>query len=125
MSTRLHERRRGSDTQSTGSEGRSRSACPECSGRIVDDAEHGEAVCDECGLVLSGDALDRGPEWRNFDDEETADRSRVEVSVAISSPVTVDNDFRITPTETHSMRKVSPRRHRTPFSPRGRIGEIL
>ncbi|WP_273838627.1 TFIIB-type zinc ribbon-containing protein [Halococcus sp. PRR34] len=77
MSTRPHERRRGPDTQSAGSEGRSRSACPECSGRIVDDAEHGEAVCDECGLVLSEDALDRGPEWRNFDDEETADRSRV------------------------------------------------
>ncbi len=51
--------------------------CPECSGRIVHDEEHGESACEECGIVLNEDAVDRGPEWRAFDSKETANRSRV------------------------------------------------
>jgi transcription initiation factor TFIIB len=42
--------------------------CPECDGRLRD-AER-ETVCVECGLVVAEDALDRGPEWRSFDDDE-------------------------------------------------------
>lgn len=30
-----------------------------------------ETVCDECGLVVSEDRLDRGPEWRSFADDDT------------------------------------------------------
>ncbi|AFZ72933.1 transcription initiation factor IIB [Natronobacterium gregoryi] len=49
------------------------SHCPECNGtlRKVDT----ETLCEECGLVFSEDAMDRGPEWRSFEDEET-DRRR-------------------------------------------------
>ncbi|MDG5776107.1 transcription initiation factor IIB family protein [Haloarculaceae archaeon H-GB2-1] len=43
--------------------------CPECDGQLRD-AER-ETVCTECGLVVAEDAIDRGPEWRSFDDDET------------------------------------------------------
>ncbi len=31
------------------------------------DDEHGETVCEDCGLVVESDEIDRGPEWRAFD----------------------------------------------------------
>ena len=41
-------------------------SCPECNGRL----EAGEETfCIDCGLVVAEDYLDRGPEWRSFDDE--------------------------------------------------------
>lgn len=51
--------------------------CPECSGRIRHDAEHGERACTECGLVLDDDELDYGPEWRAGDDGDADERRRV------------------------------------------------
>ncbi|MFD1515403.1 transcription initiation factor IIB [Halomarina rubra] len=51
--------------------------CPECSGRLVSDSEHGETVCQDCGLVVEEDAVDRGPEWRAFDASEKDSKSRV------------------------------------------------
>ncbi|MFB6185145.1 MAG: transcription initiation factor IIB family protein [Haloarculaceae archaeon] len=42
--------------------------CPECDGRLRTDDR--ETVCAECGLVVAEDAIDRGPEWRSFDDED-------------------------------------------------------
>ena len=51
--------------------------CPECDGRTVQDEEHGETVCEECGMVLEENAIDRGPEWRAFSHEERSSRSRV------------------------------------------------
>lgn len=41
--------------------------CPECQGALRGGAE--ETVCTNCGLVVETDRLDRGPEWRSFDDE--------------------------------------------------------
>ncbi|PGF14597.1 transcription initiation factor IIB 2 [Natrinema sp. CBA1119] len=55
---------------------RQRSVCPECSGRIRHDEEHGERVCTGCGLVLDDARIDYGPEWRSFDNEEN-ERRRV------------------------------------------------
>ena len=52
-------------------------ACPECGGRVVSDAEHGETVCTECGLVVNEREVDRGPEWRAFDSREKNNKSRV------------------------------------------------
>jgi transcription initiation factor TFIIB len=46
----------------------STTACPECSGQLDDSGD--ETVCSECGLVVAEDRIDRGPEWRSFDDEE-------------------------------------------------------
>ncbi len=52
-------------------------SCPECSGKVVSDDEHGETVCIECGLVVEEDSVDRGPEWRAFDSREKDKKSRV------------------------------------------------
>ncbi|MEF8800910.1 MAG: transcription initiation factor IIB family protein [Halolamina sp.] len=50
------------------SKARSR-GCPECDGRLSTEGD--ETVCDGCGLVVSTDRLDRGPEWRSFADDDT------------------------------------------------------
>ncbi|SDQ29159.1 transcription initiation factor IIB [Natronobacterium texcoconense] len=52
-------------------------ACPECAGNLVVDDEHGETVCEDCGLVVEEDSVDRGPEWRAFDAAEKNEKSRV------------------------------------------------
>jgi len=51
--------------------------CPECDGNLINDAEHGETVCEECGLVVEEDEIDPGPEWRAFDAGERDQKSRV------------------------------------------------
>jgi transcription initiation factor TFIIB len=51
--------------------------CPECSGNLVSDAEHGETVCEGCGLVVEEDEIDPGPEWRAFDSRERDKKARV------------------------------------------------
>jgi len=51
--------------------------CPECGGNLATDAEHGETVCTECGLVVEEDEIDPGPEWRAFDAGEKDEKSRV------------------------------------------------
>ncbi|AHZ21864.1 MULTISPECIES: transcription initiation factor IIB [Haloferax] len=53
-------------------------SCPECgSETLVSDSEHGETVCDECGLVVQENEIDRGPEWRAFNSSEKDQKSRV------------------------------------------------
>ncbi|MFC4989820.1 MULTISPECIES: transcription initiation factor IIB [Saliphagus] len=66
--------RHGTETTSSS---RSQTRCPECDGRIAYDEEHGERACEECGLILEEDEIDRGPEWRSFDGADGEDRSRV------------------------------------------------
>ena len=51
--------------------------CPECSGQLVTDEEHGETICSDCGLVVETDNVDHGPEWRAFDSAERDQKSRV------------------------------------------------
>ena len=51
--------------------------CPECEGTLHNDAEHGETVCADCGLVVEEREIDRGPEWRAFDAGEKDRKSRV------------------------------------------------
>ncbi|MFA1611178.1 transcription initiation factor IIB [Halobellus rubicundus] len=52
--------------------------CPECgSTDLVTDDERGETVCNDCGLVVDEDSIDRGPEWRAFDSAERDEKSRV------------------------------------------------
>jgi transcription initiation factor TFIIB len=43
--------------------------CPECEGRLRRAGT--ETVCSDCGLVVEEDAIDRGPEWRSFADDDT------------------------------------------------------
>ena len=46
--------------------------CPECDGRL--NADGGETVCAQCGLVVSEYRIDHGPEWRSFSDDDTQPR---------------------------------------------------
>ncbi len=52
--------------------------CPECgSNRLMRDYECAEIVCMSCGFVVAARLADRGPEWRAFDTEQRAKRTRV------------------------------------------------
>jgi transcription initiation factor TFIIB len=42
--------------------------CPECDGVVRTNSR--ETVCEDCGLVLDDQRVDRGPEWRAFDSEK-------------------------------------------------------
>lgn len=54
-----------------------KTACPECDGTLIEDPERGETVCEDCGLVIETDEIDRGPEWRAFDATEHEEKARV------------------------------------------------
>jgi len=56
--------------------------CPECGNDVlVYDPRTGEISCPSCGYVVRERGVDRGPEWRNLDEEE--DRSRVGAPLSI------------------------------------------
>lgn len=59
--------------------------CPEC-GRtdLVEDYDLGEITCHDCGLVLSENSLNQGPEWRAFTKEEKDERGRVGLPTSFS-----------------------------------------
>ena len=70
---RLREQTRGAASgNDTEDEPSTAVGCGECGGRVR--KAETEAVCEDCGLVLSEDAIERGPEWRSLD--EDADRRR-------------------------------------------------
>jgi transcription initiation factor TFIIB len=53
-------------------------ACPECGGsKLIRDYDAAEIVCMDCGCVILEKIADPNPEWRAFDDEQRAKRSRV------------------------------------------------
>ncbi len=57
--------------------GESTLRCPECgSTDLVRDYERGEIICRTCGLVISENLADFGPEWRAFDSEQRQKRAR-------------------------------------------------
>ncbi|MGM0605141.1 MAG: transcription initiation factor IIB [Halobacteriota archaeon] len=77
--------------------------CPECGGRIR--TVNSETVCTECGLVVSENRIDRGPEWRSFpDDTENPERT--------GAPLTPSRHDRGLSTEIGRSRSISPRRRR-------------
>ena len=71
------ERQHGTESTTETEEEQAGLRCPECSGNVITDDEHGETVCDDCGLVITEDSVDRGPEWRAFDSAEKDQKSRV------------------------------------------------
>jgi len=59
--------------------------CIECASvNLIHDYDTGETVCGDCGLVLYGQMMDKGPEWRAFTQEEKASRSRVGMPTSYS-----------------------------------------
>jgi transcription initiation factor TFIIB len=60
-------------------------SCPECASKnLIHDADTGETICGDCGLVLYQQMLDKGPEWRAFTQQEKASRSRVGMPTSYS-----------------------------------------
>lgn len=66
-----------SESESAGPDEGSQRQCPACGGRIVHDSERGETACDDCGIVLSEDLIDRDREWRSFEDESSIEAASV------------------------------------------------
>ncbi|NUN11191.1 transcription initiation factor IIB [Candidatus Micrarchaeota archaeon] len=61
--------------------------CPDCgSTKVSRDAERGEVVCKDCGLVLEDNVVQEGPEWRAFDAEQRASRARTGAPLKYMSP---------------------------------------
>lgn len=57
--------------------------CPECGSRnLITDPKTGEVSCADCGYVLVEKDVDRGPEWRNLDEDEES-RSRVGAPLSV------------------------------------------
>lgn len=51
--------------------------CPECGSKnIVTDPKHGELYCSDCGMVITENLVDLGPEWRAYDSEQASKRVR-------------------------------------------------
>ncbi|SDN19611.1 Transcription initiation factor IIB (TFIIB) [Halogranum gelatinilyticum] len=73
--SRQRSRGRTNEDEQTSTESEEQ-VCPECnSDSIVHSG--GELVCDDCGLVLDEQNIDRGPEWRAFNQNERDSKSRV------------------------------------------------
>ncbi|MEF8842059.1 MAG: TFIIB-type zinc ribbon-containing protein, partial [Haloarculaceae archaeon] len=58
-------------------ESETETGCPECESTNLVQSGEGELVCDECGLILEEENIDRGPEWRAFNHTERQNKSRV------------------------------------------------
>ncbi|MFC7007039.1 transcription initiation factor IIB [Halalkalicoccus salilacus] len=76
--TRQRERERESETEQTAQESAGEQACPECaSSDLIKSTDQGELVCEDCGLIVEEENIDRGPEWRAFNHSERQSKSRV------------------------------------------------
>ncbi|WP_227378839.1 transcription initiation factor IIB [Haladaptatus halobius] len=52
--------------------------CPECDAKtLLTSADGNEIVCEDCGLIIEEEPVDRGPEWRAFNHQERQNKSRV------------------------------------------------
>jgi len=59
--------------------------CPRCGkGKLVTDTNTGENFCNKCGLVVTDQSVDSGPEWRSFSKEEHEGRSRTGVPTSLA-----------------------------------------
>jgi len=68
-------------------ESKSRFVCPECKkGVLRHNADRGEVVCQNCGLVVEENVLQGGPEWRAFDAEQRASRTRTGAPLKYMNP---------------------------------------
>jgi transcription initiation factor TFIIB len=59
--------------------------CSECrSKQIIIDIKSGERICGTCGLVMTENMVNEGPEWRAFTQDEWNSRSRVGMPLSLS-----------------------------------------
>ena len=72
------EKKSNPDTSSTALATSKPRECPECGGsNLMRDYDIAEIVCMNCGYVIDEKITDTRPEWRAFDDEQKAKRTRV------------------------------------------------
>jgi transcription initiation factor TFIIB len=51
--------------------------CPECScTHLIEDYDHGELVCETCGLVIEDNQIDPTADWNAFDHDDKAKKER-------------------------------------------------
>jgi len=61
--------------------------CPECgSKKLTSDYERGEVICNDCGLIISENVIDEGPEWRAFDSDQREKRARGGAPIKYTRP---------------------------------------
>ncbi len=78
MERPTRQRERNTETEQPAQETEDERLCPECtSASLIKTADQGELVCEDCGLILETDNIDRGPEWRAFNHSERQSKSRV------------------------------------------------
>ena len=66
-----------SDLNRTSNEVDEQNVCPGCgSSNLMFDSSRGEISCNNCGLVIEEDLIDRGQEWRAFNQEQRNKRTR-------------------------------------------------
>ncbi|RQH03546.1 transcription initiation factor IIB [Natrarchaeobius oligotrophus] len=84
MTTRpVRRRERESEAKRRAREPNPERVCTECeSETLIKSDDRGEFVCNHCGLVVETPNIDRGPEWRAFNQSERRSKSRV------GSPIT-------------------------------------
>jgi transcription initiation factor TFIIB len=59
--------------------------CPECGCQnLISDLEAGELICGTCGIVVSSDLLNFGPEWRAFTIEQRQNRTRAGAPLSLT-----------------------------------------
>ncbi|ARS91214.1 transcription initiation factor IIB [Natrarchaeobaculum aegyptiacum] len=73
-----HQRERDESTASETSTETGVRTCPECDSQaLVRSSDGSEVSCEDCGLILEEETIDRGPEWRAFTAAERDSKSRV------------------------------------------------
>ncbi|WP_440771870.1 transcription initiation factor IIB [Natronorubrum sp. DTA28] len=78
MASSTRQRQRDSEADEKTNEETHARVCDECDGgTLVKSEDQGELVCDQCGLIVEGANIDRGPEWRAFNHSERQNKSRV------------------------------------------------
>lgn len=71
LATRDEEQRSDEPTTADATE-----ICPECGGDVHPDTGV-DVTCDDCGLVVDRDEIDRGPEWRYFETDTGGETSQL------------------------------------------------
>jgi transcription initiation factor TFIIB len=59
--------------------------CTNCgNSQVISDHDSGEEICGSCGLVISSNQINLGPEWRAFNVQESKSRSRTGLGLTYS-----------------------------------------
>ena len=51
--------------------------CSDCNQNIILDKNRGDTICEQCGLIISEQLIDQGPEWRAFNKNQQQERMRI------------------------------------------------